>query len=57
MKVYKNKTFDGYEPRITITEEFVKRNNLSINEDAARNVVKNPEDILRFSASVAIDYL
>lgn len=57
IKSYENKTYPGDEPRIEVTEDFVTRNNLAINFDAARALAGRDDDFFGFMASVAIPFL
>ena len=51
---YKMKCLPGYEPRINVTEEFIKNNNLAINIETAKSVL-NEGDI--FNKEVAVYFL
>jgi len=58
MKTYKMKCFEGDEPRILVTEEFVKDNNLSINIDNVEKIMSEKEkDFFGFKTEVAIHFL
>ena len=54
---YQMKCMEGDEPRIIVTPEFVSRNKLAIDYDAARNLMHRETDFLNFGREVAVDYL
>lgn len=54
------KCYEGDEPRINVTDEFVAKNNFKIDLDAARKIVSDESpitDFFGFSIGVAVDYL
>ncbi len=57
MKTYEMKCYPGDEPRIIVSEDFVKRNNFKINQDAVIEIIEGTDDFFGFSKSVAFDYL
>lgn len=56
MKEYEQKCLKGDEPRILVTEKFIKDNKLSINIETAKNIIKDNDDIY-FSSCIVIDFL
>lgn len=55
--MYKQKCYSGSEPRIEVTDEFIKRNNLCINNGAAKRIMNDDEDAFGFGTEVAIDFM
>ena len=47
----------GDEPRIEVTDEFIEKNSLKINIDAAKKVMDSESIFLGFDKQVAIDFL
>ena len=56
MKEYEMKCCPGDEPRILVTEDFVERNKLSINKDAARAIIEI-ETVFGFGRKIATRFL
>lgn len=56
-KVYEMKCQPGDHPRILVTEEFVQRNQLSINTEAAKLVLDCKSDMFGFGIQVACEFL
>lgn len=54
---YKMKCCPGDEPRIEVTDEFIEKNSLKINIDAAKKVMDSESIFLGFDKQVAIDFL
>jgi hypothetical protein len=55
--MYKLKCFEGTEPRIGVTDEFINRNKLSINQEAAKKLLEDTGDMFGFSKEVAIEFV
>ena len=55
---YELKCYEGDDPRIESTEEFIVKNKLSINFEEVKRIMENPSDKdFGFDISVAIDYI
>ena len=54
---YKLKCLPGNEPRIHVTDEFVKRNHLEINLDTARKLYRKEPGFLDFTREIAMLFL
>lgn len=53
---YEMKCYEGEEPRIEVTDEFVERNKLSINIGTAKRIM-DEESVFGFEQEVAYNYL
>ena len=57
-KEYKLKCYEGYSPRIKVTKDFVKRNNLRLVRTQKEIIERiNNDDIFGFAEDVLLDYL
>lgn len=51
------KCYPGDEPRIEVTDEFIEKNALQINVDAAKQIMERESLLFGFDHQIAIDYL
>lgn len=51
------KCYSGDEPRIPVTDEFIARNRLKIDTEAAYKIIKTKTTLFAFAKEVALDYL
>ncbi len=59
IKEYRNKTLSGSHPRILVTEEFVTKNNFTLNknEEEIEKKIESLTNLFDFSSEVLIPYL
>lgn len=54
---YEMKCYPGYEPRIEVTEEFVKKNNFILDVEVAKTIFNEEDDFFGFAREVAYRFM